>query len=95
MNGVPSLMDFYEVIADDARISALHVSLYMALVFKYVQSDIREPFQILRREIMQLAKISARHTYNKGMHELHDFGYIKYIPSTSRLMASVVVFKNL
>lgn len=91
----PTLADFFEVIADDARITTLHISLYMALAFKYSASKAKEPFQVTRRELMHLAKISSRHTYNKGMHELQEFGYIKYMPTHTPASGSLIVFKTL
>jgi hypothetical protein len=84
------LSDFYEAIEGDARVRSTHISLYFALLQKWKASGETNPMTIVREEIMKMAKISARHTYNKCMHELHQFGYIRYIPSCNPFLGSIV-----
>lgn len=81
---------FYEAIAGDARINSTHISLYMALLQQWNLAQEINPISIIRDNIMKTAKISARHTYNKIMNELHNYGYIIYQPSSNPLNRSIV-----
>ncbi|MES2331143.1 MAG: hypothetical protein V4539_16180 [Bacteroidota bacterium] len=88
-----SLAAFFDTIADDPRITTAHVSVYLAMMS---ERDIRGDPQTLaieRTRIMQLAKINARSTYDKVIHDLAQFGYIKYYPDFGR--KSKVVFNKL
>lgn len=81
---------FYKIIADDARINTRHISLYMALLHQWSLNRGKNPIIISRDSIMKMAKISARHTYNKCINELREYGYIKYVPSSNSLSGSIV-----
>lgn len=74
------MADFFMVIADDARITVTHISLYLALLNEWQIGNLPETMEIDRVMIMEKAKISARSTYDKTMHDLADFGYIRYFP---------------
>jgi hypothetical protein len=91
----PAMTRFYEAIDDDARISTTHISLYMALLQQWNLNGGINPVSIVRVTIMKVAKINARYTYNKCMNNLNEFGYIKYIPSNSCLVNSIVYLKGL
>ncbi|HSZ85688.1 MAG TPA: hypothetical protein VK787_06635 [Puia sp.] len=86
-------LGFYEAITLDQRISATHISLYMALLFQHVAS-LENPIHIERTSVMQRAKISARSTYNKCMHELNEYGYVKYVPSYNFYLKSLVYIRK-
>ncbi|MEP6845225.1 MAG: hypothetical protein ABI861_04450 [Panacibacter sp.] len=90
----PPLTGFYNAIADDARISATHICLYMALLQQWNINGGINPVVIERTSIMKTAKISARYTYNRCMNNLQEYGYITYQPSSSRLVFSKVYLKN-
>ena len=75
------LTEFYKAIEDDSRIGATHISLYMALLQEWNISGGKNPVLICRPIIMRTAKISSRHTYNKCINSLHEYGYIVYEPS--------------
>ncbi|TWI79057.1 hypothetical protein IQ13_3449 [Lacibacter cauensis] len=77
----PPLSEFYQAIADDARIGSTHISIYMALLQQWNINGGNNPVEIERILIMKAAKINARHTYNKCINELHEFGYILYEPA--------------
>lgn len=77
----PPLSGFYHAIADDARIGSTHISIYMALLQQWNINGGKNPVKIERILIMKAAKINARHTYNKCINELHEFGYILYEPA--------------
>ena len=91
---IKQMQDFYRMIACDARISATHVSIYMALLQKW-NGEKESPLELHRPEIMRSAKISARQTYNKCMNELKQYGYIRYMPSTGRGIESVIYLNTL
>lgn len=84
----------YKVLSEDARISATHISLYMALTQEWSITGCKSPFPIDRESIMRAAKISARFTYNKCMNNLQEFGYIKYVPSTNSFTSSIIYIKD-
>lgn len=86
------LTGFYRRIAEDARISSTHISLYTALLYLYAVQPTLHPVQVKRSVLMFTAKISARQTYNKFMRELHDYGYIRYVPSSNQFEVSLIYF---
>jgi len=53
------LTGFYKAIADDARIGATHISLYMALLQQWNINGGKNPVTIERSNIMKAAKINA------------------------------------
>jgi replication initiation and membrane attachment protein DnaB len=89
------LTGFYKAIADDARIGATHISLYMALLQQWDINGGKNPLTIERSNIMKAAKINARYTYNKCMNNLQEFGYITYLPSSNQFTYSTVYLKVL
>lgn len=90
MDMVPLIARFYESIADDARISSTHISVYMALLHTQNLNGGINPIAVKRDLIMIKAKILARQTYNKCMNELHNYGYILYEPATNGSVCSRV-----
>jgi hypothetical protein len=75
------LIAFFETIAEDPRITTTHICLYLALVYTHELASQPAIFRIDRMVLMQLAKINARSTYDRVMHDLNAFGYIIYLPS--------------
>lgn len=90
MQQFSALTAFYEAIANDARVNTTHISLYMALLQHWNLAQEINPISVTRDNIMKMAKISARHTYNKVMNELHDYHYIIYQPSSNSFDKSIV-----
>ena len=86
---------FYETIPDDPRISAVHISLYMALLLAFEQHARENPVPVVRAVLMKQAKISARSTYYKVMRELELFGYIRYHPGHNVYQESRVYMNRL
>ncbi|HNU15496.1 MAG TPA: hypothetical protein PKI55_13655 [Chitinophagaceae bacterium] len=84
------LTDFYQAIAQDARIGTTHISLYMALLQQWNLNNRENPISIKRDKIMNAAKINSRHTYNRCMANLHEFGYIIYEPAVNSAVSSKV-----
>jgi hypothetical protein len=87
---VGQIMVFFKVVANDPRISTAHICLYLALFCQWSQINNNNPMPVKKEEIMEVAKINARPTYFKCIRDLHDFGYIKYMPAKHRYMKSYV-----
>ena len=73
MENFQPLTDFYEAIADDARIGATHISLYMALLQEWNIAVAQNPLSVNRDTMMKAARM-GRKTYNKCMKELQEYG---------------------
>jgi hypothetical protein len=78
--------------AGDPRLSPVHVSLYLALLYLHAGGSAADPLSVDKETIMQVAKISSRQTYNKCLQELHDYGYIRYVASYNHFLYSLVYF---
>jgi hypothetical protein len=79
-------------IISDQRITVWHISLYVALMHKLKENNFKNPVSITRAEVMKLAHIASIATYHKYMKELHDYGYIEYLPSYDPCKGSTVYF---
>lgn len=86
----PPLTGFFKAIKEDVRIGTTHISLYMALLQEWNIKGGKNPIAIDRNLIMKSVKIGARHTYNKCMNDLHDYGYIIYTRSINAYSSSTV-----
>lgn len=86
----PPLSDFYEAVVQDARIGTTHISLYMALLQQWNLNGGKNPIFVERDNVMRAAKINSRHTYNRCMSNLHEFGYIVYEPALNGVVNSKV-----
>ena len=80
MGEIKELTNFYEAIRDDPRISTTHISLYMALFQLYNLNGLKNPVNICRKRVMEVAKISGVATFHKCIKHLDEFGYIRYAP---------------
>jgi hypothetical protein len=87
----PPLSFFYNAIADDSKIGATHISLYMALLQQWNLNGGNNPINISRKSLMKSAKINSRHTYNKCMNNLNEYGYIVYKPSSNGYVGGRVI----
>jgi hypothetical protein len=90
MESIQQLWDFMDVAADDAKLTSGHLSLYAALVYTWHRNGLQNPVSIHRPDIMRLSKIAGRTTYQKCISELHQYGYIRYIPSFNHYLGSLV-----
>ena len=84
MNADFKLQDFFSVVSEDTRITVTHISLYLALVNEWQTLGCPIGIPVDRTRLMYLAKINARQTYDKCMHDLHAFRYINYIPKRAK-----------
>jgi hypothetical protein len=92
MGEIKELTSFYESIRDDPRIGTTHISLYMALFQLYNLNGFRNPINICRKKVMEVAKISGLATFHKCIKHLNEFGYIRYKPSYDPRVGSEVYF---
>lgn len=75
------LSTFYRAVAEDSRITPIHISLYLALFEQWNRNQCQNPVSISRDRIMKLSKIRGLATYHKYMKELNNMGFISYFPS--------------
>lgn len=90
MNYIRHLTGFFDKIQNDEQLNPTHISLYLALFQFWNLNLFRNPISISRNEMMKLSKISAYGTYHKCIKELHQFGYIEYLPSFNPYKGSLV-----
>ena len=90
MGEVKELTSFFSAIREDHRIGTSHISLYMALFQLYNLNQFKNPVDITRATVMEVAKISGLATYHKCMRDLAEFGYIEYLPSFNPAIGSKI-----
>lgn len=90
MNYIGHLNAFYTRLYHDKRLTAHHVSLYMALFQLWNQSLFADDFQINRCEVMQLSKIGSVNTYVRCLRQLTQWQYVVYIPSKKISVGSII-----
>ncbi len=57
-------------LSNDDRVTVWHVSIYMALFYRWHVNAYKNPVSITRREIMKLAHIGSIATFHKCIKEL-------------------------
>lgn len=87
---IKELTRFYETIRNNPRMGPSHISLYMALFHLYNLNGFRNPVNICRKRVMEIAKISAFATFHKCIKDLDQFGYVQYWPSYNSTINSQV-----
>ncbi len=83
------LTAFFYAAKSDERLTSRHLSIYFVLFGCWLNNDCQSPFSITRKAVMRKAKISVA-TYTKCMYELHNYGYITYVPSYHPAIGSLV-----
>lgn len=81
---------FFQHVKRDKRLTANHVSLYIALFQFWNYHRFQNPFLIRREEVMSITGIGSKNTYLKCLKELHQFGYIFYSPSKNKFQKSKI-----
>lgn len=76
----------------DPRITTSHISVYVSLWKKWKDSGNDGPLSFFRHELANLCKISSYNTFHKAIRQLHEYGYIRYIPSYNHFLGSLVYF---
>ena len=86
------LSAFLESVKDDPRIGTAHISLYVSLIRLWGERSFAKPLYVFSHEIMPMCKIAGTATYHRSIRDLHEYGYIKYIPSYNHFLGSLVYF---
>lgn len=86
------LHSFLSAVEDDPRITTAHISVYVSLWKKWKDSGAAGPLSFFRTELAGLCKISSYNTFHKAIRQLHEYGYIKYVPSYNHFLGSLVYF---
>jgi len=89
MEGLCLLSIFLNAVQSDPRIGLNHIGLYTVLLDYGYEQNKYDPVLIKAQEVMARAKISVA-TYHRAIHDLDDFGYLKYIPSFNHRKKSKV-----
>ncbi len=87
------LAGFFALVAEDARIKPVHISLYLVILNEWQLKAFANPVKVRRNELMQAARIKSRHTYNATINELASYGYIRYMSSADPRVPSEVWFE--
>lgn len=90
VNYVKHLNYIFKVMAEDKRLKAQHITLYISLFQFWNLNRFRNPISISRDEMMRLSKIGSTNSYAKFINELSSWQYILYEPSKSALVGSKV-----
>lgn len=86
------LHSFLSAIEKDPRITTAHISVYVSLWKKWRDNGANGPLSFFRADLTELCKISSYNTYFRVLKQLHEYGYIKYIPSYNHFIGSRVHF---
>lgn len=92
MNYIKQLTYFFNKSTADPNFTPTHMSLFIALFQCWNQARFPKKIQIIRDDIMRLAKINSKATYHKAMTYLHKNAYIEYKPSYNPLKGSEIGF---
>ena len=79
MNYIRHLNGFFLRLNRDQRLTAHHISLYMAIFHFWNAALFQDSINASRDHLMKLSRIGGRNTYAKCMKDLHRWGYIRYI----------------
>ncbi len=86
---------FFQKVKYDQRLTANHVSLYISLFQFWNFHRFQNCFYIKREEVMGITGIGSKNTYHKCLKELHEFGYVIYIPSKNKFQKSKICMSRL
>ena len=73
VNYIAHLNGWFEKSYEDRRLSAVHMSLYMALFQFWNLNRFQNPFTIIREDIMKASKIGSKTTYTKCLKDLNEW----------------------
>jgi len=84
------LIQFLKAVESDPRIGTTHIAVYVSLFELWCENDGKDPVSFNREVVMKAAKIQSRSTYYGCIRGLHEYGYIKYIPSHHPVLENLV-----
>lgn len=88
MSLIPYFRAWMDRVVRDDRLRPQHISLYAALLFYWNNNQFRNPLMLRRKELMRLSKIGSKDTYTKCLKELHQWNYMRYLPSANAQLRS-------
>ena len=88
------LINFMAAAEADARICAVHISIFLVLFGIWREQSYCNPFFAFSRDVMSKAKVSGRATYFRCLNDLHHFGYLQYEASTNYQKGSRFIFSG-
>lgn len=94
MNALEPFIKFMSVIPNDARIGTTHMALYVALYDLWLENNQVDCVDLTVSQVMKRAKILARSTFVRAMRDLHEWGYLVYLPSYDNRVKSKVLLKT-
>jgi hypothetical protein len=90
MNYIKHLNGFFQILEQDERMTAYHISLYLSCFRIWNINRFKNPFSICRYEMMRLSRVGSVNTYARCIKQLHEWGYIEYSPSANMHSGSMV-----
>lgn len=90
VNYIKQLTQALVKFSDDDRLNPSHVSLYLALFQFWNINRFQNPISINRSEAMRVSKIGSNATYHRCIKQLHEWGYLEYIPSYNPMRGSKI-----
>lgn len=94
VNFIKHLTGVIHKISDDDRLSPSHFSMYISLFHEWNKNRFKNPFYIIRSDIMVSSKVKSKSTYHRCIRELHSYGYIEYFPSKNAATGSKIIIKT-
>jgi hypothetical protein len=94
VNYIKQLTEALMRFSDDDRLNPSHVSLYLALFQFWNMNRFQNPISINRSEAMRVSKIGSNATYHRCIKQLHQWGYLEYIPSYNPMRGSKINMFN-
>jgi hypothetical protein len=91
---VISVRDFFETVAEDPRMLASHMIIYIALMNTWEQQGRPEEIEFVTSDILKVVKLT-RDTFRIRIRELKEFGYIRYEAAGNQFGKGIVVFRKL
>jgi len=93
MNYITQIALFYGLVVEDGRLTSSHISIYLGLFQIWNKNRFENPIPISRKEVMLLSRVGSTHTYYKTLSDLHEWGYLEYMPEKNPLKNSLVNMK--
>jgi len=90
MGAAGMLLKFMGRVKEDPRIGPLHISIYVSLVAIWMDRGGAHPLSVFAHEVMPYCKITGPATYHRTLRQLHEYGYIKYVPSYNHFLGSLI-----
>ncbi|MBI1835956.1 MAG: transcriptional regulator [Flavobacteriia bacterium] len=97
VNYIKHLTEVFSRFTEEEKLSAYHISLYVALFQIWNMNRFQNPFIIYRSEIMLISRIGSKSTYHRCLCDLEKFGYLNYFPSKNAFVGSkieIISFDN-